>query len=283
VFAHGRVYQGDIAAPGDIAELTLTPDLQLRVYDMMNALLALGAGGGVRFSPVYFNAAYHDPDELSVTGLSDVPADVQWVGVLEWTTTGLNEWMQPEYHITYDVANARIQVAGAQFAAGSQFMAIYVTNQNAYDQVLNAIQQVQLNARVQDYIDSQLIADAETLDYTTNPFIVKAETSIGVYITWTTAADVGAYTLDIYAQAEDTDAGTTWHDVMTGDWEYQGTPAATIAQFASGLRISGVQATTYELLVRIDVNDINRLRLFFDETNQGTDGTLTASIVMMNR
>lgn len=282
---HGWIVDGT-PGPYDAGEadmMTLNRILELRTTGgaaaFYQALMAIGA----KFSPVYFNAAYHDADELQLNGLPTVPDDVQWVGVIEWLTTEIKYWFQPEYHITYDPATNRIQLDGAAFTAGSQFMAIYVDNQNAYDQVLNAIQIAMLNARQQDYIDTQEIADAENLDFTSDPIIVKAETTIGVYVTWTTADQAnGGFTLDIYADAEDTDTGTTWHDVYTGDWEYQGTPAATIVQFNSGLRVTGAQNTTYHFLVRINVNDINRLRLVFDETAPAA-GTISAQVVIMNR
>ena len=135
--AHGWIVD-DVPGPFDAGEadtMTLDTILQLRTTGggaaFYQALMTMGA----KFSPVYFTAAYHDPDELQLTGLPDVPDDVQWVGVIEWTTTGEHFWFQPAYHITYDAATDRIQLAGATFQAGSQFMAIYVTTQNAYDKV----------------------------------------------------------------------------------------------------------------------------------------------------
>jgi hypothetical protein len=283
IFAHARVWQGDVAQAGDVAEMTLTNTLELRVSDIMSILAALAAGGGVKFSPVYFTAVYNDADTLDLTGLPDLPEDIQFVGVVERldATGQLLFWLPPNVTFDYDPATQELDVGGAAFTAGSSFMAVYVTTQNAYDKVLNALQMVQLNARIQDYIDTQVVADAEDLDFTTNPFIVKAETSLGIYVTWTCADQAGAFTLDIYAEAEDTDAGATWYDVYTGDWKYQGTPAATIAQFNSGLRITGAQNVVFEFLVRANIEDINRLRLIFDETAPAA-GTVSAQVVIMN-
>ena len=286
IFAHARVFQGDVAEEGDIAEMTLTDDLRLRVSDVASMLMALGGGSGIKFSPVYFTAAYHDADELLLTGLPTLPDNVQFVGVIEWTTTNVNYWFQPTYHCTFDPATSRLQVAGATFAAGSEFMAIYVEEQNAYDQVLDAIQDVQLNAREQDYIDTQTIADAEdiTNPFTCDPVIVKAQTTIGLYVTWTTGAAAGAYTLDILGLAYDEDTGGNAHEIQTGDWEYQAVPAANIAIQGSTLRFSGVQATTYRFFCRIDVNDINRWAATFTEGVPGADHTtLTCEAVIMNR
>jgi hypothetical protein len=281
------VFQGDVAQPGDIAEMTLTDFLELRVSDIMSILAALAAGGGVKFSPVYFTAVYNDADTLDLTGLPDLPEDIQFVGVIErLAATGqLIFWLPPNVTFDYDPATGELDVGNAAFTAASTFMAVYVTTQNAYDQVLNALQMVQLNARIQDYIDTQEIADAYDFAggaLSTQPLPVKAQTTAGIYFTWTCANQAGAFTLDLTVEAEDTDAGETWYPIYTGDYEYHGVPAATIAQFVSALRVTGAINTVFEGLIRFNINDINRLRVTFTETAPD-DGTLSAQLVIMNR
>lgn len=279
VFAHGRVYQGDVADAGSIAELTLTETLELRVSDVMSILGALAAGGGAKFSPVYFTAAYNDPVTLDLTGLPDLPEDIQFVAVIERLAAGgMIFWTVPNVTFDYDPATGELVSAEAGFTATSTFMAIYITTQNAYDQVLNALQGVQMNAIQYDWVDVDTpitagdFAVANPQD--TGFFIAKGLKWVAVEVAWTA---LGADTITMTVRSDNTDAGTIEHLWTRGDYLYpNGAIGGAVPLDASGLTVAQAGAGTIYRVYRLAVHAINRMKIQF--SSGVATGTITVRV-----
>lgn len=253
----------------------------------MDSLLGSGLPGSYS-SPFDFTATRYDADELSLTGLPTTPTKAQFISVVEKVNGTIRQkWVAGVDRFEWDSTNERLQVVGVTFSAdaSAEWIVTYIDQVKSYDSILNALQTLRMDAHQWDWIDRQLIADAEDLStaYTSAWLNVKGQTSIGLYVTWTTPATAGAYTVDIEAFANDTDAGTNQYHVNTGDWEYQGTPAATISQNRSALQLSGVESQTYRDFVRINVRDVKRLQLKFTEGIPGAlHITLSCAVILQN-
>jgi len=279
VFSHGRVYQGDVAEAGDIAEMTLTETLELRVSDVMAILGALAASGGVKFSPTYFTAVYNDADTLDLTGLPDVPEDIQFVAVIERLAAGgLVFWFPPAVSFDYDPATGELDVDGAGFTAGSSFMAIYVTTQNAYDQVLNAIQMVMENAIQHEWVDVETPITAGNFAVT-NPqdtgwFITKGLKWVAVEVAWTALA---ADTITITPRSDNTDTGTTEHLWTRGDYLYpNGAIGGVVPLDANGYTLTQAGAGTIYRVFILAVHARNRMKIQF--SSGIPSGTITVRV-----
>jgi hypothetical protein len=248
---------------------------------------------GLYMSPIDFTATRHDADELNFAGMPNIPDKAQFLGVIEKVDGTIRQkWIAGDEQFEWDAANKRLQIVGATFSvdATAEWIAWYFGQPKGFDPVLNAIQQVQINARPRKFVEEEELWDATTIAGTlTSIYIdVKGQTWLAFHFSWTTDNVNGVYSLFVTPFQDPSDTGTAKHQVFTGDWAFPNTPAATITVQGSTLRVQATVAggvpQTVDGVLRLRVNALNRVCFDVSETppGGGADGEITASATHEN-
>jgi len=279
--------------PTELADGQLTADsftlgLLKRVTEISSLQNILGLGGTF-MSPSDFTATYTSGTTLTLTGISFVPVNAQFVGVIEITTTGKHIYYTPQdnYLFTYVAATGILTVTTAAFAATSTFIVIIAGQLKAFDAVLNSLQQVQLNARQQDLVTQQTLWDAAlTGDDTTEWINTEGFTEMGLFGIYVTDDTAGAHDLWLRILGNDTDAGTDEFAAQTGELDNATPEIDTYDAPLHPPQITVVATTvTTKYWWRVKISTGTRVCVQILETIPGgaDQGTLTLTCKLINR